>query len=355
MQEDEMKIVRDWLDTPGSYADFSEQIGKINVDKAWDELRRKKQKRRNILPTYLKYAAMVAIVLAISMGGYWWIASDGLPHSSTPELVTASHNHIEPGKNKAILTLHSGEEIELEEEILFAADIAGYAAQTEVASKAETARFSTIETPIGGEYRLTLSDGSVVCLNSQTALRFPDKFAKDKREIELLQGEIYLDVHSLAGNPFFVRSKAMTVRVTGTSFNISTYNNINQTTLVEGAVEVVMNAGKTYRLNPSEQLSFETGSDDARIRQVDTDLYTSWIDGRMVFKDETMESIMNTLSRWYNFEAKYDDPELKKYRFGIHVNKYSNIDPFLAILESTGRLRFEVDGNTIHVKRNGSQ
>lgn len=369
VQENEIEMLYHWrassvqnealfkkVGSAEGFMDFSEQIESIDVDRGWRSLQRKiqKPKRRNIQGAFLKYAAMVAILSGISAGGYWLCTSGGSSERSTHGVAAMQSSDIVPGKNKAILTLPSGEQIELEEEkTLSAKQIAEYAQQPPVAAT-QAKSYSTIETLVGGEYRLELSDGSLVYLNSQTTLRFPDTFTKDKREIELLEGEIYVDVRSVMGYPFFVKAKEMMVCVTGTCFNISVYDNINQTTLVKGAVEVVVDSGESYTLNPSEQLSFESGSNNVKIRQVDTDLYTSWIEGRIVFRDETIENIMKKLSRWYNFHVEYDDPVLKERRFGIHVDKYDHIEPLLKLLESTGKLAFEVTGNTIRITKSNA-
>lgn len=348
------KTLFDTLFLPEHFIDFSEQICRIDIDKAWSNflLEKQKQKHRRMRIVYMKYAAMIAIVLGISGGGYWWLGSDRFSGYSSNSQVVEHTDRIEPGRTKALLTLQSGEQIELEkDEALLAEQVEAYAKNAETVEETGKETFSTIETPVGGEYRFILSDKSTICLNSQTTIRFPDKFANNKREIELLQGEIYLDVNSASGTPFFVQVKGLKIRVLGTSFNVSTYDNVYQTTLVQGAVEVSFDTGKTYTLKPSEQLNFEPETDRVQIRQVDTDQYTSWVDGRIVFKDETIESIMNKLSRWYNFSVIYDNPELKTYKFGVHVNKYNNIETFLTVLKATGKLNFEVNGNVIYVKR----
>lgn len=166
----------------------------------------------------------------------------------------------------------------------------------------------------------------------------------------MLQGEIFLDVRPDAHAPFYVKTKEVYVKVLGTVFNLSSYDNLYQTTLVSGSVEVGLASGEVYRLRPSEQITCKAGSEEVDIKQVDTGLYTSWVEGTIIFKDETIEVILQTLSRWYDFDVVYDNPHLKDYKFGVFVNKYGYIDPLLKMLESTDKLSFEVNGRVVSVK-----
>lgn len=340
-----------------SYRDYASMVGKIDVDKAWHDFQLKKRSKRGaaLQNNAFMYVASIAVILLLLVGAYWWFQYHHSPEDSPQAELSSTPRQIVPGSTRATLTLSSGKQVHLEEGRTISSEQVAELNQQQGDPGRDLARTnSTIETPIGGEYRLILSDSSSVVLNSQTKVRFPDSFAGDKREITLLYGEIFLHVSHNRKSPFFVVMEGIHIKVTGTSFNISTYDNEYQATLVEGSIEIALNTGESYNLNPSEQLTFRPGSDNVQIRVVDTDLYTSWVNGRFVFKDETIEEIMKKLERWYNFKTRFETSGLKSYRFGVNIDKYENITPILKVLESTGTLRFELEGDTILVKEGKS-
>lgn len=211
--------------------------------------------------------------------------------------------------------------------------------------------YNKVNVPRGGEYQLTLSDGSKVQLNSMSSIRFPVQFAKDCRLVEL-EGEAYFEV-SKTGQPFIVKTKGMNIEVLGTTFNISAYANEEyQTTLVNGSVRVQTEDGSNRILKPSEQACITPGSNQINVRNVDTAFYTSWIHGKINFKDQRLEDIMKTLARWYDMEVIYENEATKDLRFGCYINRYNEITPLVNLLEQTGRVTITVEGKTIKIFTN---
>ena len=195
---------------------------------------------------------------------------------------------------------------------------------------------------------MTLTDGSKVYLNSLSSVRFPARFAKDVRMVEL-EGEAYFEV-SRTGQPFMVKTKGMTVEVLGTSFNISAYEDEDcRTTLVSGSVRVRTEKGEAIVLKPSEQATVTRHGDGIEVRNVDTSFYTSWINGKINFRDQRLEDIMKTLGRWYDMDVIYTDKAAKDMRFGCYVNRYDNITPLVELLEQTGRVSVDVKGKTVRI------
>lgn len=335
--------------------EYKERINYFSSEDGWKKFQKNNKKKRffTFYKSFAKYAAIIILVICSSIVGYWLYSEKKIPVAIVEE---TKQNNILPGKSKAILTLPSGVELQLKSDsVLSASEISVLDSESSLSNKDKTLSYSMIEIPRGGEYNLVLSDGTNVYLNSETKLRFPDKFAEDKREIELIGGEIYLDVKRNDQSPFYIKTDDITVKVLGTSFNISTYGNLYQTTLVNGSVEVKVGEGKAYKLKPSQQINYVKDKEKIDIKYVDTDLYTSWINGKIVFRDQSLENILNSLSRWYNFDVRYESEDLKFYEFGINVNKYESIDPLLNILESTGKFGFEIHDNVIYVKKNNNQ
>lgn len=206
--------------------------------------------------------------------------------------------------------------------------------------------YNKVEIPRGGEYALVLSDGTKVHLNSMSSLRFPVAFTADKREVEL-QGEAYFEV-SKTGQPFIVNVNGMQVEVLGTTFNISAYPNEEyQTTLVTGSVRVSAEKGESLVLKPSQQATIVSGGNSIQVRTVDTSFYTSWVKGKINFKDQRLEDIMKILSRWYDMNVVYENEGLKNIRFGCNLNRYEEITPFVKLLEQTEEVHVKIEGNTI--------
>ena len=181
-----------------------------------------------------------------------------------------------------------------------------------------------------------------------SSVRFPARFAKDVRMVEL-EGEAYFEV-SRTGQPFMVKTKGMTVEVLGTSFNISAYEDEDcRTTLVSGSVRVRTEKGEAIVLKPSEQATVTRHGDGIEVRNVDTSFYTSWINGKINFRDQRLEDIMKTLGRWYDMDVIYTDKAAKDMRFGCYVNRYDNITPLVELLEQTGRVSVDVKGKTVRI------
>ena len=264
---------------------------------------------------------------------------------------------ILPGAAKAILTLDNGETINLNKETADALQtIEGTNIQIDSTTlnyqlaQSTPARpkpiYNKVEIPRGGEYALVLSDGTKVHLNSMSSLRFPVAFTTGKREVEL-QGEAYFEV-SKNGQPFIVNANGMQVEVLGTAFNISAYPNEEyQTTLVNGSVKVSAEKGESLILKPSQQATIALGSNSIQVRTVDTSFYTSWVKGKINFKDQRLEDIMKTLSRWYDMNVVYENEKLKNIRFGCNLNRYEEITPFVKLLEKTEEVYVKIEGNTI--------
>lgn len=333
---------------------YRSRVQLFSADSGWERFRKEKRikKIRQFYNSgsFFRYAAIISVILCASAIGIWMYTQREVAFEIVEE---TQPKKIVPGNSRAILTLSSGTELQLlDDSILSANKISELDPKSNTDKQDEILSYSMIEIPRGGEYCLLLSDGTTVYLNSETRLRFPEKFSKDKREIELIGGEIYLDVKRNENSPFLIKIDGMLVRVLGTSFNISTYNEVYQTTLVNGAIEVQTVKGESYQLKPSQQLNYTKDNGKVNIQYVDTDLYTSWVDGQIVFRDQTLENIMNSLSRWYNFEVKYENAELRMSKFGINVNKYDNIQPILNILESTDKLKFEIKDNTVYIRQN---
>ena len=206
---------------------------------------------------------------------------------------------------------------------------------------------NTVTVPQGQRVHLTLSDGTKVWLNAKTKMEYPQSFKVSDQRIVKVDGEAYFEV-SKTGQPFIVNVNGMQVEVLGTTFNISAYPNEEyQTTLVNGSVRVSAEKGESLILKPSQQATIVSGGNSIQLRTVDTSFYTSWVKGKINFKDQRLEDIMKTLSRWYDMNVVYENEKLKNIRFGCNLNRYEEITPFVKLLEKTEEVYVKIEGNTI--------
>ena len=328
----------------------------FHAEDGWEGVQRKIQRHRfrHRILNICKYAAIFIFPVAIATVAIYKSGNEPQPLSQVEE-------QIVPGGKKAVLILDNGEAIDLKstsgvelkekDGTVIQVDSTVLNYQQAPARTSEKLAYNKVNVPRGGEYQLTLSDGSKVQLNSMSSIRFPVQFAQDCRLVEL-EGEAYFEV-SKTGQPFIVQTKGMKIEVLGTTFNISAYANEEyQTTLVSGSVKVQTENGSNRILKPSEQACITPGSNQINVRNVDTAFYTSWIHGKINFKDQRLDDIMKTLARWYDMDVVYEHEATKELRFGCYVNRYNEITPLVKLLEQTGRVTVTVEGKTIKIFTN---
>ena len=223
-------------------------------------------------------------------------------------------------------------------------------------SQGEKIMYNTVITPRGTEYLLTLSDGSRVWLNSDSRLKFPVKFSKGTRRVELV-GEGYFEVAKDTSSPFIVNSGKLEIKVTGTSFNIAAYpdEKIVQTTLVSGSVDVSCPecaATESVSLVPNEIAIFVPKIQKIEKKRVDITPYIAWHEGFLTFHDESLGSIAKKLERWYDLTFEFDQPETKELVFYGSIKRHENILQVLDMLRCTNLIGFTIiDSKTVRVTR----
>ena len=302
-------------------------------------------------------SAAAAILILLISGIYYY------QKSSDPVLVKTGiprfKNDILPGNNKAILTLGDGSKIDLddaktgilasESNIDIKKTSQGQLEYTAGNQGEKPVKYNILSTPMGGEYRLVLPDGSKVWLNSGSTLRFPTLFNGPERIVEL-KGEAYFEIAKNAQMPFRVRTNnAMDIKVLGTHFNVMAYDdekNIN-TTLIEGSVEVLKGSGKTM-LKPGQEAILNRGSGNIKVAPADVEQAIAWKNGNFIFYNENIESIMRKVSRWYNVDVFYQGNLINK-DFAGTISRNKNVSELLKMLELTGAVHFSIDGRRITV------
>lgn len=302
-----------------------------------------------------RIAVAASIALAVITGGYFYVNRLGDNRS-----LQMAQNDIAPGKNGATLTLASGKRILISDAL--AGNIASEAgvriAKTSsgeiiyevTGDNAGERAYNTLSTSRGQQSQVRLPDGSVVFLNAESSLRYPTSFAKQQTREVALTGEGYFEVAKDKSRPFKVSSGGQLVEVLGTHFNVNSYGDAGKikTTLVEGSVQV-SGALALAKLVPGEQASFAGGK--IWVEKADIEEAVAWKNGYFMFNEESLGQIMQVVARWYNIEVEYQDASLKALAFWGSVSRFVKVGRMLRILESTGKVRFEVQGNKIIVSR----
>jgi ferric-dicitrate binding protein FerR (iron transport regulator) len=176
--------------------------------------------------------------------------------------------------------------------------------------------YAEIQCPMGVRTKFQLPDGSTGFLNSGSKLKYPVLFVKG-RSVEL-SGEAFFDVVHNPKVPFHVNTKNLDIKVLGTTFNVIANEDekTEEIVLQTGKVDVYSKRGKQLAiLAPNEQLTLNTDKQTVSKNEVIASQYTSWREGKLVFRNENMQQVARRLSRWYNAEVIINDPLLNDYTF----------------------------------------
>ena len=305
----------------------------------------------------LRYTAVAALVMGVAVTWMWqpW------KKQQTEMLQLVKQEAISPGSSKAILTLGNGEQVSLE-------DVAGDSLQKdgvlirkrrgelryEKAAgqiRPEEISFNTITIPRGGEYKLTLADGTQVWLNSATELRYPVKFAGNSRQV-FLKGEAYFEVVADRERPFTVKVSGINVNVLGTGFNVMAYPDDTESavTLVHGKVGVASDKQQVV-LEPDEQYVCQLADHRGTVRKVDVTQYIGWKEGILNFDNMPLDELTHKLSRWYDVDFFFTAEALKQLKFSGAFKKYNDLHYVLNIIEEITDVRFAVNNRTVIVNR----
>jgi len=172
----------------------------------------------------------------------------------------------------------------------------------------------------GTRSALKLSDGTAVWLNSGSSIKYPDRFIGNNRTV-FLKGEAYFEVESDIKKPFIVETSSLSVKATGTKFNVSGYYSDNEAevTLVSGKVEVHTTDDnknvKSSKLNINQHLLFNKVNGATSISDEDTYKYFSWKDGKLVFRNEPLSQVVKKISQVFNIDIEIKGKEIQNYSY----------------------------------------
>ena len=310
------------------------------------------QKRR-VSPGLLKIAA--AIIILIGTGTFIYFQQSPRYEVHYDDII---FTEVHPGGRKAFLIKHDGQEVELgcdtgriseQNGINIHVDSTGLRYETGNTQALDETLYNTLVIPCGGEYSLTLSDGTKVWLNADSELKYPVEFSGDTREVTM-SGEAYFEVTKQEGKPFIVKTSLGNITVLGTEFNVCNYPEKEKlvTTLVKGKVSCSLPNGKNIILAPDQQLRVEKAG-TCELRTVNTKYFTCWKDGMFLFEEMRLEEILEQLARWYDIHIFYTSEVVKNLHFSGDLSRFKNIDTFIEMFEKSSDAKLTLKGKTLMV------
>lgn len=363
---EELEFLLDWIEDSNNYQTFQKYISvhhfsnwamnQSDQEKIINEIKNKiksqKQKKRVSSFRYLKLTKYAAIVL-LSVGLGYYLNQPQIELKPIEELVSTKVT-LETSEGEQIIIEESSTElIEIEGKVI--AKRKSKTITYEKKLEAKELKYNTLNVPYGKRFNVELSDGSVVYLNSGTSIKFPVQFMEGKdREIEI-EGEAFFDVAHDENNTFRVRSNGAILEVYGTKFNFKNFpeDPFSEIILTEGSVGVKsdLNDKEMVRIKPSFKAKLNKSGNDVEVTQVNTKLYTSWIDGRVVFRNENIDNLIMKLERLYNVSITNNNQNLSNNFFNatIYVEN-ETIEDVLNYLEEVYSIDYQVVKNKIIIK-----
>ncbi len=313
----------------------------------------KKIHRKKIYFKFLNYAAV--LILFFSLGYYY----------STFQIQSDNNRLIIPNEEDIVLTTSDGKkiilnedqnEIEIESKLSLKKNSTqlNYNKSFKVSEEVKKPVLHSLHVPFGKRYKIVLSDGTLVHLNSGSKLKYPVKFDKKKPRMVFLEGEAFFDVAERKNQIFSVKTDAVNVEVYGTKFNFKNYteDNFSDVVLVKGSVGLYSSSTKNItRLKPGIKGSYNKSNFSISQDQINTSIYTSWINGQIVFRNENFESILTKLERIYNVEIINNSNIKPSETFNAKIDiEKESINDVLGYFNKIYKIEYQTFNNKIIIK-----
>jgi ferric-dicitrate binding protein FerR (iron transport regulator) len=201
--------------------------------------------------------------------------------------------------------------------------------------------FVDVASPAGLRTSLNLPDGSMVWLNGDSHISYPVVFGKN-REVRI-EGEAFFKVKSDKKHPFLVSAKDIVVRATGTQFNVMAYNDIPEVRVIlkEGKVAILDDKQTVMKeMGSGFELRYNAQSSSVAYNEINTENYSAWISGRLMFSYATMSEVVERMEKWYGVDIEVVDKELLQLHFKATFDN-ENIEEALKLLQSTAAFTYK--------------
>lgn len=302
---------------------------------------------------FRKYITVAAALITFAFIGYYLYKSYNPVTEQEQQLTSIYGDDVAPGGNWATITLSDGTVIALDENqsgIVASGTELSYADGEKLLDAGKDVQFMTMATPRGGQYQITLPDGTKVWLNAASSLRYPDRFNSNERRVAL-EGEAYFEVARDESHPFIVESNGQSIEVLGTGFNVNAYGDEPQllTTLAHGSIRIyTADESKSIILKPGEQAA--VAGKNIKVKQVQVDEYTAWRNGKISLSQADLSGIIRQIERWYDvkFDIEYLPPS--EAMFGV-LKRDVQLSELLQALELHYNVKFTRNGRRITMSK----
>ncbi|SFD94613.1 FecR family protein [Flavobacterium phragmitis] len=354
LKEDENKIVfEDFVKTNYAIDTAMNNFDSTEVRKQLSERIKKENnvfyKRR--FSSYYKYAA----ILIVALGGFYFYKNSEIVSKPKENVVIPREDEIvlQLGNESQNLKLNEARNITDKDGNVIGRQEKDRLVYNKAYSEG-TLIYNIIRIPYGKKFEVQLSDGTLVHLNAGTSLRYPVQFVKNQNRQVYLLGEAYFEVEKDKEHPFNVNTQNINVEVLGTKFNVDTYseNTSTDVVLVEGKVSLCKDQktkeNQVY-LKPGEKGSNERGQSKIMTEQVNTEYYTAWVKGSLVFKNASFEDIIKKLERRYNVTFINRNKTLGKEIFNARFDN-EPIEVVLKYFSDSYAIDYDIDRDKITIK-----
>ncbi|MFI1745667.1 FecR family protein [Thalassobellus sediminis] len=368
INEKEFKELNDWINkSPENEKIFSDYlllykksrrlnfIKKVDKDVAWNLINSKtnkkaSSKKQTIKLTYsvFKYAAIAVLFLGI---GYLYQSNFFQNNNEINIPIDSITLQLENGNVKVIKEDGSTEVVDKNGNIIGSQNGQRIIYSNDI--KKEVLVYNTLTIPYGKRFEVKLSDGTIVHLNSGSSLKYPVNFIEGENRIVFLNGEAYFSVTKDVKHPFIVNAEGLNVKVFGTKFNVSSYSEDKETNvvLVEGSVGMYANNETTKEgtiLVPGTKGSFNKIDQNISSENVDTLIYTSWMEGGLFFRKMTFKNIAKKLERHYNKKIIISNEQLENEIFNANF-KDEPIENVLDYFKESFLINYKINNETIYI------
>lgn len=380
-ESEENRQILDLIDGNSDLGNELSRMYRYDKERVWkavcDEDRRYMHRRRLFRTLRFTAAAVVLVGMFVS----------GALLYKTRERLNPNRNHlattVEPGTRRAVLELSNGEILALNDSLCAeirqgtpspatsghsARKSGSYApdprlrtpqiAARDLPAKIPTTReesVNTVRVPRGGEYSLSLPDGTRVWLNAGSSITYPLHFGAERRVS--IRGEVYFEVAHDARHPFIVSAAGAEMTVLGTSFNVAAYDDEArvETTLVTGSVRVASPYASVV-LTPGQQAGLDSASGAIDVKEVNVEAYTMWRRGLLAFYEEPLRDICRKLERWYDVKIDTSSPTLDGVLYTGMFKRHETLNTIADLMNLTNDVIFtQEDDGVIRVVRKSRQ
>lgn len=370
--EEEIEMLFEWIKADPKNKKMFSDLKKVwaitseennNMGLAWHSIKKgiAKHERRGHYRQILKYAALFMGILG---GAHYCLTFNSDVSASFPttqdsitldtgngnlEIISASGNKAIIGKNGEVISVQKGDTLN------YSVKANRGLAATASNAKVENLVYNELNVPYGKKFQVLLADGTLVYLNAGSSLRFPANFIKGLERKVFLTGEAFFEV-AKDKDPFIVNANNVNIRALGTAFNVSSYpeeENVN-TVLVEGSVGVY-NHNEQFTvehstiLEPNYMAIWNKDNNEITVKEVEVDIYTAWVSGRMVFRKTPFKIIRKKLERHYNIQIINENRLLDEKTYNA-VFDVETLGEVMETLDESFSIKYVFENNKLIIK-----